>query len=271
MDIPSETIILILAVIVVAAVAYLQLRYIRSKKEVKVEGVLDQDDAYNAVATTRAVAASLRATGRDTTDADVLIYQAENAYERREFINSIDLAARAKTALLHSKERDLLSCPVPPPSIEKEGEESKDVPALAVLKMPANYLESKFVIDTVRSALPDAPPEVREEARRSLDLAQASFDGEDYCEALKQAMRAKRTLGGGQKQEKARPVAIISETPKQPVSIAAGGCRSCGTAVGTDDIFCHACGTRQGALICPSCSWEASTDDVFCRKCGAKM
>lgn len=270
MDFPPETIILIVAVLIVAAVAYLQLRYIRSKKEVKLEGVLDQDDAYNAVITTKAVATSLRAAGRDTTDADVLIYQAENAYERREFTNSIDLASRAKTALLNSKEKDLLTLPVPPVSAEKEGEESKEVPAHAVTKLPANYLESKFVIDTVRSGLPDAPPEPKAEAQRSLDLAQASFDGEDYAEALKQAMKAKRALGSGQRMEKAKPVAVIRETPK-PVAAVPVNCRNCGVDLGPADEFCHACGARQGARTCPSCSREASSDDMFCRKCGAKI
>ncbi len=271
MDFPPETIILIVAVLIVAAVAYLQLRYIRSKKEVKLEGVMDADDAYNAVVTTRAVATSLRAAGRDTTDADVLIYQAENAYERREFANSIDLASRAKTALRNCKEKDLLSCPAPPPGADKGGDESKEVPAHAVTKLPANYLESKFVIDTVRSGLPEATPEVREEAQRSLDLAQASFDSENYVEALKQAMKAKRALGGGEKAEKARPVAVIKETPKPPVAARSGSCRSCGVDLGPADEFCHACGAGQGTRACPSCSQEASSDDVFCRKCGTKI
>jgi hypothetical protein len=271
MDFPPETIILIVAVLIVAAVAYLQLRYIRSKKEVKLEGVLDQDDAYNAVVTTKAVATSLRTAGRDTTEADLLIYQAENAFERREFTNSIELATRAKTALRNSKEKDLLNCPVPPPDAEKEGAESKEVPAHAVLKMPANYLESKFVIDTVRCMLPDASLEAREEAQRSLDLAQASFDGSDYTEALKQAMKAKRALGPGPKAEKARPVAIVNETPKPPPTAVPGSCQTCGMKLGTDDEFCHACGARQETRICPSCSREASPDDVFCRKCGAKI
>ncbi len=271
MDLPPETIILILAVIIVAAVAYIQLRYIRSKKAVKLDGALEMDDAYNAVATTKAVATSLRAAGRDTTEADVLIYQAESAYERHEFTNSIDLATRAKTVLRNCKEKDLLTLPVPPPSADKECEGSKEVPAHAIRKLPANYLESKFVIDTVRDLIPEARAETREEAQRSLDLAQASFDGEDYNEALKQAMKAKRALTCGQKAESAKAVTVIGETPKVPSSTVSESCRKCGADLGPDDEFCHACGTRKEARTCPNCSREASVEDVFCRKCGAKI
>jgi ribosomal protein L40E len=269
MDLPSETIILIVAVLIVAAVAYLQLRYIRSHKQTKLDGALEQDDAYNAVATTKAVAASLRQAGRDTTEGDLLIYQAESAYERREFTNCLELADRAKTVLRNCKEKDLLTCPIPPPEERKEVEAVKVVPANETRKLPQNYLESKFVIDTVRDMMPQASPEQAAEAQSSLDLAQTSFDNADYTEALKQAMKAKRALGGAQKTEKAKTVTIIGDSAAPKV--VSDRCHKCGAMLAPDDEFCHACGSRKNERVCPSCSREASPEDAFCRKCGAKI
>ncbi len=115
MDLPSETLILIVAVVVAAAVAFLELRYLRTKKHVKVDQYLEQDDAYNAVTTTRAVAASLTKMGKDTSEADVIIYQAETAYDRREFVRCLELVGKAKTALKSCRDKDLLTAPVEEP------------------------------------------------------------------------------------------------------------------------------------------------------------
>jgi len=180
MDIPLETLVLITIVIAAAAVALLELRYIRGRRKVKVDAALERDDAYNAVCTTKAVSESLRQNGRDTTEADVLIYKAESAYERREFLDAIELAGRAKKVLMTCKEKDLTSMPPPAP---KKGE-SDEVPANLVRKLPANYLESKFMMDSVRDMLSDAGDGARADARTCLSRAEECFAREDYCGAL---------------------------------------------------------------------------------------
>jgi len=190
MEIPLETLILLVVVAIAAVVALLELRFLKGRKQVKMDAAIERDDAYNAVSTTKAVADSLRQNGRDTTEADILIYQAENAYDRREFLNAIELAGRARNALLTCKQKDLISMPEPSPAKE----ESQEVPSNQVRKLPANCLESKFMIDTVRGMVPDACDEARAEATACIDRAQACYDSEDYNGALREAMRAKRLL-----------------------------------------------------------------------------
>jgi len=227
------------------------------------------------VSTAKAVAGALRQSGKDTTEADLLIYQAENAYDRREYINCMDLASRAKDCLRSAKEKDLASCPVPPPSEKKaegKAEKGQEVPAHATKKMPTNYLESKFIIETVECRLPSAGDK-HPEVEKMLGEAKASFEATDYTMALKQAMKAKRLLENAPMAEAPapQPVEVIKPlrvpAPKKEVE----RCAKCGSEMGKDDSFCPACGTKKGARTCPSCSVEALPDDAFCRKCGAKL
>jgi hypothetical protein len=244
MDLSVEMFILITAVVIVAGVAYLQLRYMRGRRKVNVDAAIERDDAYNAVTTTKAVAASLRQSGRDTTEADLLLYKAEGSLERREFVDSIDLAKRAKILLMNSKERDPLM--TPEPAIRETREESKDVPSNETRKLPANLLESKFIIDSVRDALPGMPPVARLEAEKHLALAEASFKSADYGGALKEALRAKRSQApAAPMQEKARSPAVIRIPPPAKAVPA--------------------------PRACPNCRSEALNDDAFCRKCGARI
>jgi hypothetical protein len=145
---------------------------------------------------------------------------------------------------MNSKERDPLM--MSEPAGRESKEESKDVPSNETRKMPANLLESKFIIDSVRDALPDMPPEARSEAEKHLALAETSFRSADYSGALKEALRAKRAYSPSTSaQDKSRSPAVIripppTKAPPTPRS-------------------------------CPTCRSEALIDDAFCRKCGARI
>jgi hypothetical protein len=243
MEFSTEMAILIIAVLIVASVGYLQVRYMRSRKQGDIERAIERDDAYNAVATTNAVAASLRQAGRDTSEADVLLYKAEGALERREFMESIDLAKRAKTILLTCKPRDPLLTPV-----EVTGpHEPREVPANEVRKMPPNLLESKFIIESVRDLLPRGGPEVKEEASHALALAEACFERGDYTTSLKEGMRAKRLLAPPPSANKPITGEVIRiPPPNKPAA-------------------------PPAARSCPRCSVDALPDDAFCRKCGTRI
>ncbi len=275
MDLPSETLILIVAVVVAAAVAFLELRYLRTKKHVKVDQYLEQDDAYNAVTTTRSVAGSLSKMGKDTAEADVLIYQAEAAYDRREFIRCLELVGKAKNALKNCKDKGLINAPVEEPrSADKDGskEESKAVLANECKKLPQNYLESKFIIDTVKGLLPDAYAVQREAGQKEIDIAQARFDAGDYSEALKAALRAKRVLCPSAPSKERVPnipteVIKAQAAPKGSPS----GCGNCGAMMSPDDDFCPSCGTKAGLRTCTGCHAVVTADDLFCRRCGVKV
>lgn len=249
MEFSLETLLLIAIVIIAASVGVLELKYLRGRKQVKVDAAIERDDAYNAVSTTKAVAESLRQNGRDTTEADVLIYKAENAYDRREFLNAIELAGRARSVLMSCKVNDLVSMPAPEPA--KERDESAEVPSNQIRKMPQNYLESKFMIDSVRDLVPADESEENREACGCLDRAQACFDAEDYGGALGEAMKAKRLL---------MPCALAAERSYPPAVVKLGPPKTPPSA-----------GDPPGTMRCPSCQVEVSPDDAFCRKCGARL
>ena len=277
MDLPADTLILIAVVIVAAVVAFLELRYIRTRKHVKVDQYLEQDDAYNAVTTTRAVATSLSRNGRDTSEADALIYQAEAAYDRREFVRCMELADRAKVLLKNCKEKDLLAAPVVTtekasgPKDDVKGEESVVVPANEARKLPPNYLESKFLLDTVSSLIEEAQGEKREEAQKDFDLARSRFEEGDYSEALKGALKAKRLLApAAPARDKATSASMIIK-PQAPTKEEGRRCPKCGMQLGPNDDFCFSCGTKAGMRICHGCQTMATSDDMFCRKCGCRI
>ncbi|MBI0583381.1 MAG: zinc ribbon domain-containing protein [Methanomassiliicoccus sp.] len=254
MIVPTETLILIVVVIISAAVAFLELRFVRDRRRTKIDAAVEKDDAYNAVTTTRAVAMSLRQNGRDTTEGDVLIYQAESAYGRGEFLNATELAGRARKTLMTCKEKDLMSMPAP--SVRKCEEESTEVPATRISKMPANYLESKFIIDTVEGMVPQAPDGVREEAETCLARARSCFDGEEYTAALAEALKAKRVLAPAERSRRTAPSEVIRLSPPARTESAAEKAPA---------------GGSEPRMSCPSCHVEVRPDDAFCRKCGTRI
>jgi hypothetical protein len=286
MDVPTEIIILVIAVLILAAVGYVQLRYIRNKKETRLSSSTQQDDAYNTVATTKAVASSLHQNGRDTKEADLLIYQAESAYERHEYDKCLHLCNEAKTALRNSREKDLMNAPAPPPEPKEEKEAKAEgstvVPATQAKKLPTNYLESKFVIDTVKGMMNEAPEDKKAEAKGFCDEAEEHFEKESYTDALRMAMKAKRCLAGPSKPEASKSAAVERISAPEPASKPAAshapvptirkeGCPKCGAEMSEDDVFCGACGSMKGERTCPSCSKKAAPEDAFCRKCGTKI
>jgi len=283
MEITSDILILVAALVILAAVGWLELRYIKSKRSGQAEAALIQDDAYNAVATTKAVAESLRQQGRDTTEAEVILYQAESAYQRREYTDAKAIAERARSALRHAPLRELVTCPVLQPVAEEapvdvpvEVPESStgptEVPSVAAKKLPANYLESKFIIESAHCMLESAPEERRAPAALLLADARDRFDQADYTGALRLALRAKKALEGAE----VKPAESVTEaapvdTPADETTIAADdACQRCGAQMDPEDQFCHACGGRRAA-VCPSCSAEVKEGDQFCRGCGARL
>jgi len=246
MDLPLETLVLIAVMTIAVVVGLLELKYLRGRRQTKVDAAIERDDAYNAVSTTRAVADSLRQNGRDTTEADVLIYKAETAYDRREFLSATELAGKAKKVLLTCKEKDLISMPSPAPAKE----ESTEVPSSLVKKMPANCLESRFMIDSVRGMTSGA--DEKAEAESCLARAQACYEAEDYNGALSEAMKARRLLTpcppAG---EKSYPSAVVRLPPPE---------RSSANVA-----------SSPATRLCPACHVETSPDDDFCRKCGTRL
>lgn len=280
MEFPYKVLIFSAALIALAAIAWLEMRYIK-KRRGDPDEVVEQDHIYNSLATYRAVSSSLGSQGRDTTEADILLFQAEGAYKRGQFTDCKDLTDRAKIALRNAPQKEKVvpasapkgsaeeiipvEVPIEPaPPVTKEAAKPADVPSLKTRKMPCNYLESKFVIDSTKSMLDVAPEGRREAARCMLDDAQACFEEADYTDALRHAVKAKKLLEGCEDHATAM---MERDEPDAKDAIA---CAGCAAVMSPDDVFCFACGA-PALRSCPNCSADLVRGDAFCRKCGTRL
>ena len=96
----ADQIFLIALLAVLGIVIYLELRFMRSRNKEYIERMMDKDDAYNTIATTKAIASSLKQKGRDVKEADLVIIQADNAYKRNNYVAARDTAKRAREILM---------------------------------------------------------------------------------------------------------------------------------------------------------------------------
>ncbi|MBM4236959.1 MAG: hypothetical protein FJ151_00550, partial [Euryarchaeota archaeon] len=197
MALSIELIVIIAAAAVLAIVVFFELKYMRSRRREKVEMALLRDDAYNALITTRAVSRALKEKERDTADADRLIIEAERAYQRHDYASCKDLADKARAALKETKAKielepfeEITSAPAP--------EVETTLPFQETKKLPENYLESKFMIESARLCIQSAVEKCLDtkDADAHLEDAKGLFEKADYTGALKCALRAKRCAEG---------------------------------------------------------------------------
>jgi len=280
MDIVDNFILIVAVALIIVLVGWLEIRYMKKRRKDQVDVGIIRDDAYNAVATIKAVASSLRDNGREVMEAEMIIYRAESAYESGNYAECKEFADQARSSLLRSKSKNDLADMSEPPAPTTVEKLSTEVPANMTKKMPANYLESKFIIETADGMVQAAGEEARTEAELLCQEAKGAFEAGDYTAALRSAMRAKRALEGSAGKQKGRAFANAEvlvlpkkkeERPAEEAAAEVTKCENCGAAVGPEDGFCFACGKRQGPKVCPSCSKEVAEDDAFCRKCGTRI
>jgi hypothetical protein len=271
--------IVILGIVLIIAL-FIQFRYLRPRRNDAIEMALDRDDAYNAMTTTQAVSSTLRERGRNTSEADLVLVEAELAYDRGDYLKCTDAAKRAKDYLavapmakndldtLHDTDLSPTNGPVP--------EQPKIIEAK---KLPPNYLESKFMIGTAGDEIERCRSEGKDVSGSVclLDEAKMAFECKDYDAALRKSLKAKKGTEAPsvtvyeKTTEMVPPVkAVNREIVKDPSSI--DGCAKCGAEVRYDDSFCAKCGKPiERKRVCPACKVEVSEDDVFCRKCGTEV
>ena len=217
---------------VLAAVVYFEWRYMRSKRKDKIDLSLMKDDAYNALITTRAVANSLQEQGRKTDEADRLLLQAQAAYRRQDYATCKDLADKARDSLRRTRvsEPDTFEKIASGPVEASVNEQT--APIHEIKKLPQNYLESKFMIETARMCIDDALGKGAEvkDAEGFLAVARQCFERTEYTEALKQALRAKRSAEG-QKIVAAIEVSPPREMEEAPADLRGTECGQCGGSV----------------------------------------
>jgi predicted nucleic acid-binding Zn ribbon protein len=253
-------------------VIYFELRFMRTRNKEYMNRMMDKDDAYNCIATTKAICTTLRQKGRDTREAEPIIIQAEQAYKRGNFIHSRELAKRARDILINAPSIEM--APAKVESTEESSEvsvpEEERKTLHEVKKMEPHMMESRFIINSCRDRLKDQQGSGKDlsKAQEHLDQAERCFQEERYGDALREGLKARRmltdsTIEGEQK---------VEEGPLIKVPKPERVCPQCGTKLGPDDQFCRKCGFKvETTRTCPHCQAPLEADDVFCPKCGRRI
>jgi ribosomal protein L40E len=274
----SDLIMLAVLGIIMGIVIFLELRYFRSKRKSRLDVKILQDDAYNSIQTTKAVAEALKTRGRVSKEANLLIIEAEAAFQRGNHLYALESINKAKDLLKNVKQDADPVAAIVSKVVTKGGEEKCEVPFQEARKMPKNYLESKFMICSVRNILAQSgSKEKNAVAEENLRQADERFQKEDYTEALKLALRAKRALDGGADSigpMESKPIAAdaqVERLPPQPKSLRgpSKSCVRCGASLTEGDVYCRKCGLKvDRSPKCSRCGEKLAEDDIFCRKCG---
>jgi ribosomal protein L40E len=280
----SDVDLIILAVlgVILAIVIFLELRYFRSKRKTRVENKILLDDAYNAIMTTKAVAEALKSRRKVSKEANLLIIEAEAAFQRGNHLYALESINKAKDLLKNAKEEATDPVASIANKVAGKGVEEKcEVPFQEARKLPKNYLESKFMICSVRDILEQSGAKQKNAAaEENLRQAEESFQKEEYTEALKLALRAKRALDGGSDSIgpiESKPIATNPQTerlPPQPKSLRepSKNCVRCGASLTDDDVYCRKCGLKvDRSPKCSVCGEKLADEDIFCRKCGNQV
>ncbi len=296
MAVDTTTILIVVLVFVMIAVVWLELRYLRRKSKARRQRTATrpeelQDEAHNALVTTRAIATSLaERSGIRSEEVDSLLREAQMAYSRRNYRVTIDLTSRIKERLTTLRSEQTAAAPPTSagalsdledlaPSSEDEEPTTKE---LLQRDYPPNLIQSRFAISMAETSIAEGETAGREvgQAQAFLATARARFDAKDYSGALTIARQAEKSARG---EPVTAAIAAVpapptpptpTSTPPTPAPVAAAVgsvCPSCGAALKTDDAFCRKCGTQVVLTKCPTCGNPLLADDAFCRRCGTRI
>jgi len=291
-------VLLVILSIVLLVAIYLEFKYLRPKRRDDIELVLKQDDAYNAISSTKAVSASLKTMGKDTVQADALMLKADMEYDRKDYVKAIATAKAARDLLIRAKDVEVfeerpqpthgMDAPYEDEPVPEQKVEEKTVHEIK--KLPPNYLESKFLIETTKEDIEKAKAADRDCSVSEAHLSESEkcFEDKDYAGALRCCMKAKRALEGRSSGQSGAESAIKPKAPEketvealpaeprpqetQAPEVAGTTCQKCGASANEDDNFCPKCGNKIVRQVnCGKCGSPVTPDDTFCRKCGEKL
>ncbi len=161
-------------------------------------------------------------------------------------------------------------------------------PLATAQRPPKNQLEARFEQNLLaeeivrRRAERAKDPVVRAAERLGRD-SQAAYDGNEYTEALRLALKGRRTLGvkieglpargGGRIETQGTSEGSNGRvggpaTPRPEPEFGAK-CPQCGRIGAAPDRFCRDCGTTLAPAVCGRCSQPLLAGDRFCGTCGA--
>lgn len=271
----------LIAVLILAG--YLEWSYARGRlmrrRKTKLEASAFKDEAFNASVTSKAIMRNLKSQGYDVRKAEQMIMQSDTELELGNYANAKLLSDDAKNVLFDVRARSLQQEQRPVvkktvkqrPALQKEAEvahqETEPLQQNQHAKLPRNYAEASFTMRSVELELSKMQEEGRvdSEAKSILAEAHKSFDDSDYDTALRLAVKASRSLSGGNDTSPS----IQSIPPQESVAEKAKLCSSCGAELVEGDSFCRKCGGKI-SLACSSCGQELEQGDTFCGKCGNK-
>ncbi len=264
----ADQIFLIALLVVLAVVIYLELRFMRSRNKEYIERMMDKDDAYNTIATTKAIAVSLKQKGRDIKEAESIINQADNAYKRNNYIAARDSAKRAREILMKAP---ILEISVPRTADEvPEGQSEEDRKTVhEVKKLEPHMLESRFIINACRGRIESAEGTGKDvgKAKDVLTRAEKCYEEKKYEEALREGLRVRKMLGEETPVSEPVKEAVIVKVPKPERK-----CEKCSATIDNEDVFCRKCGAPVVVKrSCGYCRAELDDGDAFCPKCGRKV
>ena len=272
------TVAVVLAVVAVV-VGFFEVRFLRKRmKHRRIRAAKGddnlQDQAHNAVVTTKAILSAMERQGIRSEEAAGWLREAETAVARQNFRVAMELTGRAKDRLLTLKAEqtskgdlaklDRLATP------SSGGGDEITTKELIQKEFPPNLMQSKFSIEVAGTAIETSGAAGRDvgQAAQLLEAAKSRFDAKDYSAALALARQSKRVADGA---------SIGTPLPVPPTPVVAVHaapdrvCPTCDSALQSDDVFCRKCGTRLVPSECRSCGANLLADDVFCRKCGTPV
>ncbi len=289
---PTTDIILVALVVVMIVVMWLELRVMRRRSKARRQRTARrpdelQDEAHNALITTRAIASTMAERGGVRSDeVDSMLREAQTAYGRRNYRVAIDLTERVKERLVSLKGAQAAQGDAAKLDTLSSGPASDEPTTKEVLQkqFPPNLVPARFAISVAETSIEEGATAGRDvaTARSLLASARSRFDAEDYGGSLSIARLAEKSARG---EAVAAPVPAPAATPaspaapppaasvsKAPAAVTPGSvCPSCGAAIKADDAFCRKCGAKVVLTNCPSCGASLQVDDVFCRKCGTRI
>lgn len=286
------TLALVLLVILLTAVTWFELRYLRkSAKGRRVRSAKRSDDlsddAHNAMVTTKAIVATMDRAGVRSEEVDGMMREAQMALDRHNYRVAVELTTRAKDRLMTlRKERqakgDLAGLDAASPAAAESEPTTKE---RLQKDFPPNMLQAKFTLSLAESSIDTGRSAGRDvgTAQTLLADARSRYDAQDYDGALAGARTADRSARGetvsvpapspkptAPPTEALAPTAAAAPAAARPVP-AGSVCSSCGAPMKAGDAFCRKCGTQVILTACPNCGAPLQGDDIFCRKCGTRL
>ena len=291
--------VVLVLVVFVYAIRRFRLQANALRAELSLPPRMSGDRAFNMIRLAASEADILARSGTDVDRPRALIRQAQTRLDRRDPSGALDLAQTAHDQLVSLRSGVALpsdgserrsagpsgeTAPIPDMGPRARNSEH---PAPEPPKFAKNQAESHFQMTLLASDLarardgtPDDPMIGASEGMQG--EAQRAYAAGNYTEAMRIALKARRTLGGridtlAAPRSAATGSAVTpspgpdSATSPTPAPGDDARCSACGRPLAPNDKFCRGCGTPRVAGRCPRCGTPLVSGDAYCGGCGAPV